>query len=343
MEIHAPPDGPAPDAPLVPGSHDSRARRALVWTKVLFASLDRARTFGLAAELAFWMFLSLIPLAAVAGLIVARFAMNDHDATSTILRAVPPSMRDLIATQLANVSAWNGGTVGPLAALTFVWLASSGVHSIFDALALETESYQRPWWKQRLFAIGTCVALSIGVAGLALLATGLGWIRRLAGERLSVGGEELHQGIALVLRLGAGAIVSFALVSGLYWVGLPKQVRRRMPLLPGAVSALVLMAFLAFGYRFYLSRMGTGDAYQAGLAVIAVTLMVLYLLSIALLAGAEINRVLGARRALRLTVHPLVAPPPAVTKGMIKCDGDDEVRPRHRRRRLPPWMRHSTA
>ena len=319
MEILAPPDGPAPDAPLDPRTGDSRSRRALTWLKVLLGSISRARTFGLAAELAFWMFISLIPLAAVAGLIVARLAMADEHAALTMLHGVPPSMRELVGTQLAKVSAWNGGTVAPLAALTFVWLASSGVHSIFDALELETESCQRPWWKKRLYAIATCVALSLGVAILALLGTGLGWVERFAGKSFDVGAN-LHETLSLALRVGTGAVVAFGLVAGLYWVGLPASVRRRMPLVPGAIAAVFLMALLGWGYGFYISQVGSGDAYQAGLAVIGVTLMVLYLLSVALLTGAEINRVLGARRVLKFSVHPLVAPPPAVTKTMVKCE-----------------------
>ena len=343
MEIDALPEGLPPNAPIDPSTSRTRARRVVTWAKVMFASMSRSRTFGLAAELAFWMFISLIPLAAVAGLIVARLAMTDHQAAIAILHGVPPSMRQLIKTQLAQVSAWNGGTVAPLAALTFVWLASSGVHSIFDALELETESCQRPWWKKRLYALGTCIALSLGVAILTLLGTGLGWVGRFAGKSLSIGAG-LHDTLAVVLRIGVGALIAFGLVVGLYWVGLPKSVRRRMPLVPGAVCAVVLMALLGWGYRLYISTMGSGDAYQAGLAVIGVTLMVLYLASTALLAGAEFNRVLGARRVLKFSVHPLAAPPPAVAKGMIKCEHAGEGGPNPPGLQPSPrTMRHSVA
>ena len=50
-----------------------RAGRAWVaqareWLDPMWADIARARTLGLAAEMSFWLFLSLVPLAAVAGL-----------------------------------------------------------------------------------------------------------------------------------------------------------------------------------------------------------------------------------------------------------------------------------
>jgi membrane protein len=179
----------------------------------------------------------------------------------------------------------------------FVWLASGGVHAIFDALELETESEARPWWKKRLLAIATCLVLSVAVAALALLGTGLDWIRQVgAGVAL-----DLHFGSSsglwrAVRFLGGGATLVLLHV-GLYKIGLPRQARRRLPLWPGAILAVVLEALLGFGYGIYLSRVGTESAYQASLSVIAVTMITLWLLSTALLVGAGLNRQMGRLRS----------------------------------------------
>jgi uncharacterized BrkB/YihY/UPF0761 family membrane protein len=50
---------------------------------------------------------------------------------------------------------------------------------------------------------------------------------------------------------------------------------------------------LRFGYGYYVTRFSDGAAYSAGLAVIGLTLMALYLFAIALLTGAVVNRKLG--------------------------------------------------
>lgn len=302
--------------------------------KTVIANTGRSRTFGIAAEMAFWLFLSLIPLAAVAGLVVARFAMRDSNAMGGVLSTLPPAVRDLLTKELANVSAWNEGSVAPMAAATFVWLASSGVHAVFDGLELETEANARPWWRKRLLALGSCVAVSIGVALIALLSVGVGWLQKFASNAVPL--LAIPPAISIVLRTVLSAAIAVALVCGLYTVGLPPRARKRMPLLPGAIVAVALQTALGVAYGTYVRRAGDGGAYQAGLAVIGVTLIALYLLCIAILVGAEVNQILGARRLLVASVHPAIAPPPPLTEGMVCCDDPKHRARAHEERALRP-------
>jgi len=201
----------------------------------------------------------------------------------------------MIEDQLQHVAAWRNGAAAPVAIATFVWLASSGVHSVFDALQVQTGG-TRPWWKQRLLAVATCVALSVGVAVLGLLATGVHWIETLAGVEVP---RELETVWSLVLRAVAGLGIAVAMVEGLYWVGIPRHARGRVPLLPGAALAVVLVGALGWGYGAYVSTMGNSSAYVGGLAAIGVTLMTLWLFSVALLLGAQLNQVIADRRTSR--------------------------------------------
>jgi membrane protein len=262
----------------------------------MLSGIDRARTFGLAAEMSFWLFLSLVPLAAVAGLVAARTAaIRDDWLASSLLSSVPPSVRDLLAAQVAVVAAWGNG-VAPLAVGMFLWLASSGVHSVFDALAVQSGT-SRPWWKKRLLALATCVALSAGFAVLALLGAGLERIQQVVGGSLPAFVLTAEHGVVgRLLRWLAGTVVAVAMVAGLYRAGIDRGVRARWSVLPGAALAVGLTALLGRGYAFYVARLGAGDAYLAGLAVVGVTLMTLWLFSVALLLGVQLNRVLGERR-----------------------------------------------
>jgi uncharacterized BrkB/YihY/UPF0761 family membrane protein len=93
-----------------------------------------------------------------------------------------------------------------------------------------------------------------------------------------------------------------------------------MPLIPGAVLAALLQSLMGLGYGYYLSRMGTHSAYQASLSVIAITKMTLYLFSIAVLVGAELNQQIGVRRVLLYTVHREPRVHVAVTAEMVACE-----------------------
>jgi membrane protein len=271
--------------------------RVRAWVDPILRGVVRARTLGLAAEMSFWLFLSLVPLAAVAGLVAARLATTRGSIASALLSSVAPEARRMIASQVESVAHWNTGRVAPVAVVMFIWLASSGVHSIFDALEVQSGT-TRPWWKKRLLAIATCVGLSMGVAVLGLLAIGLDRLGELAGRAVPLAGTGATVA-GLLARTASGWAVSIAMIATLYRVGIPREARRSTPILPGALLADGLLVALGWGYRFYVSHAGAGDAYQGSLAVIGVTLMTLWLFSVALLLGAELNKTLRDRRASR--------------------------------------------
>jgi membrane protein len=274
-------------------SNDRVPGRVRSWLAAMADGIGRARTLGLAAEMSFWVFLALVPLAAIAGYVAARLAASHAWLAAS---AVPPQVRDLIAPQLEQLAGWRGGAIAPIAAATFLWLASSGVHAIFDAVEVQTGT-SRPWWKKRLLAIAACLALAVGVGLLALLGAGLDRIESLLGAHLPPFLAGLGRGTgSQMVRIALGVIVAFAMVSGLYRVAIPPKCGRHFPVVPGAALAVVLQAALGWGYGVYVTRLGGGGgAYMAGLAVVGVTLMTLWLLSVALLLGAQLNRVLAER------------------------------------------------
>jgi membrane protein len=280
------------------GSLGSRIARASGWLKDFIRELERSRVTGMAAEMAFWLFLSLVPLAAVAGLVIAKIAVSSADVTS-LLASLPAETRDLVSRQLRHVAAWNGGSVAAPATLVFMWLASGGVHAVFDVLEVKAGA-TRPWWKKRVLALASCVALSVGSAIIAVLATGLSSVLAFLRGTMPIAQLESRAGMTGLLdaavRLGVGALTALGLVAGIYLVGIPRKARKRTPVLPGALLAVALQAALGYGYVFYLSKVGVSSAYQAGLSIIAVTMIALYLFSVALLIGAELNHIVARRR-----------------------------------------------
>jgi membrane protein len=265
------------------------------WTKTFVRQIIVSRTLGMAAEMAFWLFLSLIPLAVVTGLVAAKIAVNSSDVTAMV-DSLPPETRHLVGKQLHHVAGWKGHAVGAPAAVVFFWLASGGLHSVFDLLEVQA-GVARPWWKRRLLALGACVGLSVGVAVIAVVAGGLRRMLGLVHGTVALAGFQHEAGaIDSVIRGTLGLVTAVGLVAGLYFIGVPRKARRRASVLPGALLAVGLQASLGYGYVFYLSKVGVDSAYQAGLSIIGVTMIALYLFSIALLVGAELNHVVARAR-----------------------------------------------
>lgn len=138
--------------------------------------VQRRRVPGLAAEVAFWLFLSAIPLAVVAGMVAAKLAIRHSESMVGALGGMPPLMRALLERELARLGAWNGGSVGPIGAIVFVWLASSGIHALFDAFEAMT-GCSRSWVRLRLASLASCIFLAVGGAAIAVLGTGIAWVQ----------------------------------------------------------------------------------------------------------------------------------------------------------------------
>lgn len=270
-----------------------RLSRAGAWSRDLLVGLDRTRVLGLAAETAFWLFLSLVPLAAVAGLLAGRLSTSNSNAVVPLLSSLPAATRQLVSAELLNLAARNDGSVGVGSAAVFIWLASSGVHSIFDSLEIGT-GISRPWWKKRLLALGMCIALPVAVALLAsldpTLQDAMGGLGRWIPPLRATGGPTLG---SRLLRFCVSAGIVLAYVCALYRVGIPRRAQRGVPILPGALLAVALEILFGFAYASYIAKAGDGGAYLAGLAVIGVTMIGLYLFTAALLVGAAVNRKLG--------------------------------------------------
>jgi membrane protein len=276
-----------------PGRPRRDGARALAWARAVLARLEGARTLGLAAETAFWLLLSLVPLAAVLGLVAARISVSNWADAAPILSALPPAARKLVAEELVHLDAWNEGAVGPWSALVFVWLASSGVHSIFDSLELQAGA-TRPWWRKRALSLLACVALSIVAAALALLGPLVTVVVEWFGSSFPViRGIDGPSLATRALRWAVSAGLVFGLNCGLFWVGIPRGSGPRMPIAPGAALAVALQIALGIAHGAYLASVGDGGAYVAGLAVIGVTMIGLYLFVAALLCGGVLNRWLG--------------------------------------------------
>src|ERR1700690_1378810 len=84
---------------------DGFRARPLAWLRCVWTRLDRSRSLGLAAEMAFWLFLSLLPLAAVAGLVTAKLASGSWSTTAPLLESLPLATRELVGTELGRVAA----------------------------------------------------------------------------------------------------------------------------------------------------------------------------------------------------------------------------------------------
>jgi membrane protein len=302
--------------------------------------------FETAAAVAFWFFLSLVPLLVLAGYLVGQVARSRgvDDLVGPLLEVVPGTAEGLIRSELERLAGARGTSIAPLGVLGFLWTASSGLHNLMDVCEATVSVKRRAWWKQRTIALGW---VAIGLATACLLAWVVVAVDRAsrvhdaqaaasssassspppgghsperalrgpqppaapgaharpsspqgAGNGAASGpglspparvGRPLRaprtQVLAASLMLGAGLL----LLAGFYRFAVehPAGVRRRV--WPGAAAAIVWWLVVSWAFGAYVVSIADYALYYGSLAAVAVLLVWLYLTSLALVLGAEVN------------------------------------------------------
>jgi membrane protein len=288
-----------------------------------YDGLAHGTGFLAAAAVAFWFFLSLVPLLVLAGFLIGQVARarGVDVLVAPLLDIAPETSMELVRKELERLAGGSGTSVAPLGVVGFVWTASSGLHNLMDVVEQAAKAPARAWWKQRALSVG-CVA--IGLAALCLAAWVLVQIaakgdapapqasaehaQEAHGPQVSPPGKARASGppkkrTRYALRTAGDKVITgsvvlvfgVVLLAGFYHVAIERDPRRsrRRPIWPGTWFAVTSWLAVSWGFAGYVSSLGNYALYYGSLATVAVTLMWLYLTSLSLVVGAYVNAALS--------------------------------------------------
>jgi len=244
---------------------------------------------GLAAQLAYYFFLALVP-ALLFLLALASFfplATMADLLPAALDRFAAPEMITILRNQLQQISNGNHGGLLSLGLLGAIWSSSAALVAIINALnrAYDIEE-QRPWWKVRLVAIG----LTIGLAVFVLLAF-----------TLVVAGPTIANVVAAKVGLSSAFLwtwkilqwpVAFLLVCfglGLVYYFAPDAEQDWVWVTPGALLATTAWLVVSLLFRVYVVSFGNYQATYGALGGVVVLLLWMYITALVIVVGAELN------------------------------------------------------
>jgi membrane protein len=279
--------------------------------------------FDHAATMAFYFFLGAIPLLVFVGLLVGGIIQRQgaEELAAPLYHAMPRAASDLLRHELDKIADANTRSLAPLSLAGFLWLTTNGIHNLMDVFEMLVGARPRSWLRQRgiatLWVGGTLVALAVTTWGLLLLngaAAGLGSAQLPAlVRRVSAFLAQGWQRAGMLLLLAAMSSVGLAIFYRTA-VKHPVGVRRRVWL--GTFVALSLWTIVSWAFGTYVRTIADYAVFYGSLATVAVILLWLYLTSLALLVGAEVNAILegmrepGAAAAHEATEAQGETPPP---------------------------------
>lgn len=247
--------------------------------------------------MSFYFFLGIIPLLVAGGLLIGVVvdATGADALVQPLYRVMPRGAADLLRHELHDIAATRDTSIAPLSLLGFLWLTTNGIHNLMDVFELLVGARPRPWWRQRLIALGWVFALIlVFILATWLLLAANGAFQEVQGATQM---PKLLYRVRELLEFGwnrAGVLTIFV---GIFGAGLaafyriavvhPPGVRRHV--WPGTLIAITLWTVVSWAFGTYVRTIGDYAVYYGSLATVAVLLLWLYLTSLSLLVGAEAN------------------------------------------------------
>ncbi|MFT3767242.1 MAG: YihY/virulence factor BrkB family protein [Minicystis sp.] len=273
---------------------ESRAGLALYH---LVDNLDRHHAPIAASAMAFDAFLSLVPLAALAGWVLHLLHQSGDVVITPLIHAAPRAVGDLIEGAVVRLSADSAAVIAPVSVGAFLWVTSAGLSTAMYVFETAFWSKPRPWWWRRAIAMMCVVAAIAIIAVVTALAVGAAMISSILGRLVAV-------------ILPTATLIG--MLSAFFRIAVRRDnVYRRRSILPGVLVTVVLWAILSALFSFYVTTLARYATLYGGLAAVAIFLFWLWLLALALLVGGEVNAQIDGVRSIPADQTPL-GPSPSV-------------------------------
>lgn len=291
-----------------------RAILKRVWTMLGFHNVSL-----LAAGVAFYAFLALVPLLASVVLVYGLLGNPDTvaDTVYRLAAIAPPDVLSILRNQMLAIVTTSKSVQGfalVLAILLALFGAMRAATAMMGALNIIYEEHEtRGYIATTLVAAGITASL-VGVAIVGTLAISL--FSYTANVLAAWLGDGLAVVIQLLTWLLAGALAS--VVFGIVFRFAPDRRAAKWRWLSiGSILATLLWLLITIGFGFYVANFDDYNATYGSLSAVVVLLMWLFLSAYAILCGAELNSEIERQTMVDSTVGP---PKPIGSRGAVMAD-----------------------
>jgi membrane protein len=262
------------------------------WKDILVRTWAEAKDDNvslLAAGVGFYALLALVPALIAAVALYGLFAdpTQIESQVSDLLGAAPAEVRDLVVSQLQDITQSRSSAIGLSAIIGVVvalWSASSGTKQLIGAInAAYDETETRKFFKLR----GLAIMLTVGAILFLLVTVGL--IAFLPSVLESVGLGDVGRTAASIARWPLLAVLFVVGLALLYRLAPDRDDPEWRWVSPGAVVATVLWIAGSALFSYYTANFGSYNETYGSLGAIVVLMLWLLLTSYSIILGAELN------------------------------------------------------
>ncbi|HEY9669372.1 MAG TPA: YihY/virulence factor BrkB family protein [Coleofasciculaceae cyanobacterium] len=268
----------------------------LTTLKKTIARAMQRRLMGLSAEMAYNAILALFPsilaILTAIGLFEESLQSTFHDLARQLSEVVPDQAMQLIRDFAKEINLTKSRGLFSLSFILAIWTASgamSAAMNAFDQIHKIPPEAARPFWKAKLVSLGLTIGNILLMVTASFLVFISGWLVEMAAKQSGLLVLSKIWGLlSWPLALGIVA-TAFAFI---YRYG-PSHWSKGTPIAPGAILAAISWAVVSALFRLYVSNFGNYNKVYGAVGAVIVLLLWLYMTSLVLLLGEQLNVTVG--------------------------------------------------
>lgn len=262
---------------------------------VVFNEMNRTRVFTIGAAVAFFGLMSLVPLLMIASALLSILPIPHlfDQLLNLMATVVPPDAMAFVSKLLQSILTVHPARIFSIGILSYLWAASGCFSSLIEALDIAYDvPVERSWIRTRLVSL----MLTLVCGGLCLVTL----LCVLAGPPVIhflsyvVPIPRLFDVMWPVVRSLLMFVTVVANVMLLYHLA-PNRKTRFRTAMPGAAVAVIIWFIGSMGLDVYISHFSNYSATYGSLGTIIILMLWLYLTTVSILIGAELNAELWKR------------------------------------------------
>lgn len=279
-------EGPQPE----PKQAESWWQYAWTLTVIVAHEMRRTRAWTIAAAMAFFFLLSLIPLLVVFSSALKFLPLPNlfQQLLNMMAMLVPPYAMQFVEQIVIGILRPNRATLLSVGVAGYLWTASGGFVSLIEALNIAYDAPERTWWKDRLRALLLAVTSgALVVISLVAYIVGphfLHFLRNTLQMPVPLGLAHIWPMVRLVITF----VTFVAALEIIYHLG-PNTKLGFAATLPGAVLAIAVWFATSWILGFYLEHVSGYNATYGSMGALIGLMIWFYLTGLAILLGAELN------------------------------------------------------
>ncbi|MBU3104446.1 YihY/virulence factor BrkB family protein [Clostridium gasigenes] len=274
-----------------------KKRSTLDFIVYFIVKINNDDIFALASQLAYYLILAFFPFLIFLMTVIGASSLNSIEILDGLRAILPSSVFDLVASIIREVvDNQYSGLLGISIVLT-IWAASSGFRAVIKGVNKAHDIKEtRSFIKRSIIAIIFTFALTLVIVlTLAMLVFG----DLIGGYILTI--VPFYRAMTIVwniLRYVIVVCMMIGIFASIYRFTPAKKIRWKQ-VLPGAIVSTIGWIVVSRGFSFYINNFSNYSRLYGSLGAVFILMTWLYITSMILIVGAEINSVLILRKKQR--------------------------------------------